>query len=55
MKPAEIEVKINLARREMELWQGILADKRCSNCTEWGDVQQVSSQAAGRSQGDWLR
>lgn len=32
MTPAEIQVKINLARREMEFWQGVLADKRCGNC-----------------------
>lgn len=33
MRTAEIEVKINIARREMQFWQGILADKRCGNCT----------------------
>lgn len=35
MSPAEIQVKINIARREMEFWQGILADKRCGNCTQF--------------------
>lgn len=37
MRPAEIEVKINLARREMEFWQGVLADKRCGNCIQLVD------------------
>lgn len=35
MRPVEIEVKIALARREMQFWQGILADKRCGNCVEY--------------------
>lgn len=35
MKVVEIEVKIALARREMQFWQGILADKRCGNCEEF--------------------
>lgn len=35
MKVVEIEVKIALARREMQFWQGILADKRCGNCMEY--------------------
>ena len=35
MKVVEIEVKIALARREMQFWQGILADKRCGNCEEY--------------------
>jgi len=39
MRTAEIEIKINIARREMQFWQGVLADKRCGNCTEY--VQDV--------------
>lgn len=35
MSPAEIQIRINLARREMEHWQGILRDKACTNCKEW--------------------
>lgn len=35
MRPAEIGVKINIARREMEYWQGVLKDKRCGNCTQY--------------------
>lgn len=35
MRAVEIEVKISLARREMQFWQGVLADKRCGNCTEY--------------------
>ena len=37
MTPAEIQVKINLARREMEFWQGVLADKRCGNCKHFAE------------------
>lgn len=32
MKVVEIEVKIGLARREMEYWQGILKNKVCGEC-----------------------
>lgn len=32
MSPLEINVKINIARREMEFWQGILRDKSCKDC-----------------------
>lgn len=32
MRPVEIEVKIGLARREMEYWQGILRGRRCESC-----------------------
>jgi hypothetical protein len=32
MRPAEIQVKINLARREMEYWQGVLKNKSCKEC-----------------------
>jgi len=35
MRTAEIEIKINIARREMQFWQGVLADRRCGNCTEY--------------------
>lgn len=35
MKPIEIQVKINVARREMEYWQSILANKRCGSCVDW--------------------
>ena len=32
MRVVEIEVKIGLARREMEYWQGILKNKTCGDC-----------------------
>lgn len=35
MKPVEIEVKIACARREMEHWQNILAQKSCRNCVNF--------------------
>ena len=35
MKPAEIEVKIACARREMEYWQAALATKCCRACQKW--------------------
>ena len=35
MRPAEIQVKINVLQREMDFWRGVLADKRCGNCTEY--------------------
>jgi len=35
MTPAEIEVKIACARREMEYWQGILKDKSCHGCANF--------------------
>lgn len=33
MTPSEIQVKINIAQREADYWRGVLADKRCGNCT----------------------
>lgn len=38
MIPAEITVKINIARREMEYWQDILAKKNCRDCKHWAHV-----------------
>lgn len=36
MKKAEIEVKINIARREMQFWQGILDERKgCADCKQW--------------------
>lgn len=35
MTPAEIQVKINIARREMEYWQNVLRDKSCEDCRQW--------------------
>lgn len=35
MRPVEISVKINLARREMEYWQNVLKSKRCGDCTNY--------------------
>jgi hypothetical protein len=46
MKPAEIEVKISIAQKEADYWRGILADKRCGNCTEWHQEMCRKYQAA---------
>lgn len=35
MTPAEIQVKISLAQREVDFWRGILADRRCGNCEQF--------------------
>lgn len=35
MRPAEIGVKINIARREMEYWQSLLKDKNCKTCEHY--------------------
>ncbi len=35
MTPAEIQVKINLARREMAFWQEILERKGYNDCKQW--------------------
>lgn len=32
MKPSEIKVKISMARREMQWWEGVLAKKSCIDC-----------------------
>jgi hypothetical protein len=35
MKPIEIEVKAECARREMEYWKSILTTKGCGNCKQF--------------------
>ncbi len=35
MTPAEIQVRINIARREMNMWQEILQKKSCNDCRQW--------------------
>jgi hypothetical protein len=50
MRPAEIQVKINVLQREMDFWRGVLADKRCGNCMEW-DGQQCDKYKATPPQG----
>ncbi len=35
MSPAEIQVRINIARREMNMWQEILQKKSCIDCIHW--------------------
>jgi hypothetical protein len=32
MRAAEIQVKVNIARREMEYWQSLLKNKVCGEC-----------------------
>ena len=35
MTPAEIEVKIAVAQREVDFWRGILERKGCKTCSHW--------------------
>jgi hypothetical protein len=35
MTPAEIEVKVSIARREMQFWQEVLTRKGCKDCKHW--------------------
>lgn len=62
MKPVEIEVKINIARREMEYWQGILARKGCRDCQNFqaggcelaeGQTPPPEVQAKGCPEWNW--
>lgn len=62
MKPVEIQVKINVARREMEYWQGILATKSCKDCINFqggacslanGVTPPPEVQKTGCPQWDW--
>jgi hypothetical protein len=46
MKPVEIQVKIGLARREMEYWQGILSGKVCGECENFQRGQCTVFKAA---------
>ncbi len=44
MTRTEIEVKLSVARREVQFWQEILARKGCKDCTHW---QQPGCALAG--------
>lgn len=44
MTRALIEVRINIARREMEYWQNLLRDKSCNDCQNF---QQNGCKLAG--------
>lgn len=46
MRPAEIQVKINVARREMEYWQERLANKSCMGCENYQQFLCIKYQAA---------
>lgn len=35
MSRAYIEVRINIARREVEYWQNLLRDKSCTDCVQF--------------------
>jgi len=35
MIPAEIQVKINVLRRELQWWENVLAKKSCMDCKQW--------------------
>jgi hypothetical protein len=39
MRPVEIQVKINVARREMEFWQNLLQRKSCNDCENFQQGQ----------------
>jgi len=39
MKPVEIQVKINVARREMEFWQEVIKRKSCNDCLNFQQGQ----------------
>ena len=39
MKPFEIQVKISIARREMEFWQNLLQTKSCKDCLNFQQGQ----------------
>jgi len=39
MKKFEIQVKISIARREMEFWQDILKNKSCKDCLNFQQNQ----------------
>lgn len=61
MKPFEIEVKINIARREMEFWQILLQRKSCNDClnfqqgmcTEFNAEPPKEVQQVGCESWDW--
>ena len=46
MKPAEIQVKINIAQREVDFWRGILTNKGCKTCTQYAMPECDKFQAA---------
>lgn len=46
MSRAVIEVRINIARREMEYWQNLLRDKSCNDCEHF--QQDVCKLAGGQ-------
>lgn len=37
MTPGEIQIKIHIAQKEADFWRGILADRRCGNCSSFSD------------------
>lgn len=62
MKPIEIEVKIDCARREMEYWKSILSTKHCFQCGNWdgsgcekaaGITPPVEVQKTGCQEWEW--
>lgn len=46
MKPVEIQVKISIARREMEYWQDVLKTKSCKDCLSFQQGQCTQYNAA---------
>ena len=35
MSRAYVEVRLNIARRELEYWQNLIRDKSCNDCTQF--------------------
>lgn len=35
MKPVEIEVKVNIIKKELAYWEGVLKDRRCATCENY--------------------
>jgi len=60
MRPVEIQVKISIARREMEYWQGVLSDRSCKECehglsSNWCSKHEASPPKEVQASGcdDW--
>lgn len=35
MKPVEIEVKVNIIKKELAYWESVLKDRRCVTCLNY--------------------
>jgi hypothetical protein len=52
MRAVEIQIKINLARREVEYWQGVLANKTCGECNHFSRSGTCSKYNAAPPDGE---